>query len=222
MTISLTNGLSDLSRELGESTTNQTTRRIEHYNDAVVQFSNDKKWKFLLKKNTDLVTIAATTSYTIPSTGMDDRRSPGWAYAIYVGSDTTPYLPIAYEDRGDASLQGKKYFYIDPEDTTIYFMADLGAAGQTITVHYYHIPARTSDTSAGSFAIPDRYRKTVATLAAAFVQWGRYLDTQGNRLFNVYQRMLGDAEIQQEEQPTGKPKRLKHPLAYRGFRRSYP
>lgn len=221
MSINLTDGLDDLSKELGESSANQTSRRIQHYNDAVQDFSGERKWPFLVKKNEDLTTIADTKAYNIPS-GMSDARWPGAIKYIFVGTDTDEYIPIDYEKRGDASLVGKKYFYIDPETTQIIFMGDLGAAGQTITIHYFYIPARTEDlTTPGTFPIPDRYRKVISTLAAAYVQWGRYLEAQGNRLYNMYSRMLGKTTNQQAERPNKQPRRLEHPLAYRGFKRTY-
>lgn len=218
--INLSDGLSDLSRELGESTTNTTSRRVEHYGDAVVAFANEKKWPFLRKKSTDLTTAANTTSYDIPA-GMSDARWPGAIDQIYIGTDEDPYLPIDYDKRGDPAYTDGKYFYVDPEFTQITFLTDQ-TAGQTIAIHYFYIPARTSDTTNGTYPIPDRYRKPIATLAAAFTQWSRYLEAQGNRLFNVYQRQLSGVVDQQNETISKKPKTLVHYLQYLGFRRTYP
>jgi hypothetical protein len=222
MSVLVSTGLSDLSKELGETTTNSTARRVGHYGDAVVEFANAHKWPFLVKKSTTLVTIANTKVYAIPAGVLAEMRKPGGIKAIYVGSGVDAFLPIDYDQRGAASLQGKQFFYLDLEETSIGFIKDLGAAGQTITLYYYYIPARITDTAdVVGYPIPERYRKIVATLAAAYVQWSRYLESQGNRLFNVYQRMLGEVSGQQAERNTGKPKRLQHPLEYRGFRRTY-
>lgn len=219
--ILLTTGLSDLSKELGETTTNTTARRIGHYGDAVVEFANAKKWPFLIKKDITLTTLANTKTYTIPEGVLADWRSPGGIKEIYIGSSTTPVLPMEYVNR---SIAGNELqFYLDPEETQITFTKDLGAAGQVITIHYYYIPLRITDLEdEDGYPIPERYRKIVATLAGAYVQWSRYLESQGNRLFNVYQRMLGEVSGQQSERNSGAPKNLPHPLAYRGFKRTYP
>ncbi len=220
MAILLQTGLSDLSRELNETNVNSTTARIGHYNDAATDFSKERKWPFLVKKNESLTTLASTKTYTIPSAVLADWRSPGAIKAIHIG--TSEYLPIDWEDRNDSKYDGGKFFYIDPEETQITFMADLGTAGQTITIHYYYIPARQTDVTAGSFPLPDRYRKEIAVLAAAYVQYSRYLDAQGNLKMNLYNQMMGKAKYQQAETHRKKPRKLQHFLAYRGFRRTYP
>ena len=63
--ISLSNCLTDLSKELGESVTNTSQRRIEHYCDAVQEFSNERKWPFLVKENTSLNTGVGTAGSVI-------------------------------------------------------------------------------------------------------------------------------------------------------------
>ncbi len=220
MAITLQTGLSDLSRELNETNVSQAPARIGHYGDAVTDFCKERKWPFLIKKNETLVVVADTRAYTIPSAVTADWRTPGAIKAIHIG--TGEFLPIDWEDRNDSRYTGKKFFYIDPEETTITFTCDLGTAGQTITIHYYHIPARTSDLSSGSYPLPDRYRKEVAVLAAAYVQYSRYLDSQGNLKMNLYNRMMGKAVFQQSETHRNKPRKLQHFLQFRGFRRTYP
>lgn len=221
MAVSLTSGLSDLSKELGETNTNTGTRRIQHYNDAVVDFANDRKWAFLVKENTELSTVSGDQSYAIPAAVLADWRSPGAIKEITLGDGETPIKPIDWDQRGDARFDGKNYFYINPEETTIYFKVAIDAV-YTVHIHYYYIPARTTDTTSGTFPIPDRYRKAVALLAAAYVQWSRYLDQQGNRLFNLYAKMVGGIAQQQSERHNYKPRSLPHYLHYRGFRRTYP
>lgn len=216
--ISLSNGLSDLSKELGESTTNTSARRIQHYNDAVIDFASERRWKFLVKENTSMTTVSGTQSYTIHADILADWRAPGAIKEITIGDDTDPIKPIDWEERGDPRFSGGNFFYINPEEETIYFMKEISAA-ETIHVHYYYIPERIEDTeSEDTFPIPDRFRKVVGTLAAAYAQWGRYLEQQGNRLFNTYTRMLESKAIQQEERHQFKPKRLPHYLQYRGHR----
>lgn len=220
--VTLADGLSDMSKELGETTTNTSVRRVQHYGDAIIEFFNARKWPFAIKKdNTSLSTLANTVIYAIPAGILADMRQPGGIKEIYIGSETTPYLGIDFELRNDSAYTDGKYFYIDPETTTITFLKTLGAAGQAMTIHYYFIPARATDTTTGTYPLPDRYRKIVATLAAAFVQWGRYLEGQGNRLYNVYTRMLDGVTDQQTEPGTSQPKVLQHPLTYKGFRRIY-
>lgn len=220
MSILLSTGLQDLSRELGETAANQTSPRIKHYNDAVTEFSNEQKWTFLIKKNEELTTAADTKIYTIPAAVLADWRIPGAIKAINIG--TAEYKPIDYEDRNVSDYDGKKIFYIDPENTQITFKCDLGAADVTITIHYYYIPARTEDLNAGTFPIPDRYRKILSILAAAYVQWGRYLSAEGNRLYNLYGIELAKIKDQQNEMHSFKRKRLQPYPQYKGFRRNYP
>lgn len=221
MTVSLTDGLSDLSKELGETNTNSNTRRIGHYNDAVVDFANERKWPFFVKKNVQLSTVVGTQSYAIPAAVLADWRSPGAIKEITFGDSADPIKPIDWEDRNNESFSNKNYFYIDPEETTIYFKVSVDAV-YVVNIHYWYIPARTTDTSAGSFPFPDRYRKAVALLAGAYVQWSRYLDQQGNRLFNLYTKHVGSITTQQSERHKFKPRSLTHYLQYRGFRRRYP
>ena len=208
MNYNLISGLSDLSGELGESTTNKTPKRVGYYNDAVVQFAGDRKWPFLVKKNTELTTVAAQQTYTIPAS-MDDRRSPGFIKSIYIQGSAIPIAPANY--------------YTDEEETTITFLNEIAVTGRVLTIHYYYIPTRLTDPEDTNteFPIPDRYRKTVSTLAAAFVQWSRYLDAQGNRLYNLYEKMVQGVTNQQSEVNTGAAKRKRHFLQDIGFKRTY-
>lgn len=227
MGITLIQGLGDISKELGESTTNQSTNRITHFGDAVQWFFGERKWPFSIKKDTSLVTIASTTEYTVPAGVKAIWREPGAIKEITVGTVTSsnkPFKPIDWEQRADPRFDSKNNFYLDPEETKIYFKKDLGAAGQTITIYYWHIPARLTDVSdvTTTIPIPDRYRKPLGTLGAAFVQWSRYLETAGNRLFNLYQRMVSSVASQQTERHSQKPMSFPHYLQWRGFRRKYP
>lgn len=220
MAISLQTGLSDLSRELNETNVNVTVPRIGHYNDAVTDFAKERKWPFLVKKNEELLVLANTKVYTIPASVLADWRSPGAIKAIHIG--TGEFLPIDWEARNDARYTGKNFFYIDPEETQITFTADLGAAGAAISIHYYFIPARQTNLESGTFPMPDRYRKEIQVLAAAYVQYSRYLDAQGNLKMNLYNRMMGKAVYQQSETHRNKPRKFQHFLQHRGFRRTYP
>lgn len=221
MGYTLTTGLSDLSKELGETTTNSTSRRIGHYNDAVVHFANDRKWPFLVKKNTD-DTTDGNSNNEYPLTGITDIRMPGGIKEITLGTSTTAYLPINWDRRSDPRYAGGKYFYILPDESAFRFIADVGT-GDTINIWHYYIPARITDSeSVSEFPIPDRYRKIVAVLGAAFVQWARYLEAPGNRLFNLYQSLVKDAVGQQSEQSSRKPRSLTSYPQYKGFKRRYP
>ncbi|OGI28081.1 MAG: hypothetical protein A2184_01070 [Candidatus Moranbacteria bacterium RIFOXYA1_FULL_44_7] len=219
MAISLTNGLSDTSRELGETVTKQTTRRIESYNDAIQDFANDSKWPFLVKKDESLTTISGQNNYSLA--GITDIRKPGGIKLITIG--TTDYSPIDYTDRNDDRYDGGKYFYLDPDDGQFTFMTDITTTGTTITIWYYYIPARiTSVTAVETFPIPDRYRKVIAVLAGAYVQWSRYLEAQGNRLYNLYTKLVRNVGLQQSERNSNHPRKLQHFLQHKGFQRTYP
>lgn len=217
MSYSLTNGLNDLSRELGESSVNITLPRIRHYGDAVVQFAKDRKWSFLCKENT---TIPTTTSQSYDTSSITDMRRPGGIKEITIGDSSDPYLPVDYDQRNDSRIANRKRFYMKPDETTLVFVGDL-TAGQTIHIWYYYIPARTEDTTAGTYPIPDDKRKIVATLAAAYVQWGRYLEAPGNRLYNLYTKMIDQEVTLDSERNSGNPRKLVHYLQRIGFRRSY-
>lgn len=221
----LITGLSDLSTELGENTTNITAKRVKQYGDAVIDFCNEKKWPFLLKKAT-LSAVTTQTGRRYALAPIDDLRMPGGIKEIQIGTDAADnpaYVPIAYEDRHDPTMPQKNFYY-DDETGDIVLGSDPGTAGQSIVVRYYHVPARLTDTNnvVLLYPIPDRYRKAVATLAAAYVQWSRYLDAQGNRLFNLYQRMVDKVGDQQAERNKFQPRRFQHYLQFRGFRRKYP
>lgn len=216
MPITLLEGLSDTSKELGETTTNSTTRRIQHYGDAVIDFANERKWKFLLKKNTDMSSVVGTQSYAIHANILADWRTPGAIKEITIGDSTDAIKPIDWEDRGDPRFDNGNYFYINPEETTIYFKKAIDQAA-TINVYYFYIPARTDDLETpGTYPIPSRYRKAIGLLAASNVQFARYLDQQGSRLFNLYTKQLKSIVQQQSEQHTFKPRSLPHFLQYRG------
>ena len=216
----LTTGLSDQSKELGETTVVSTPIRIRTYNDALIDFVNEKKWPFLIKENAALSTVVGSNEITI--TSITDMRWPGPIKEILLGSETEAYLPINWEDRNDTRYSNGKYFYISPDGATITLKGDLMTEVLVVHIWYYYIPARIEDTtSVSTFPIPDRYRKVVATLGAAYVQWSRYLDAQGNRLFNIYEKMIGKITDQQSERSDKNPKRLPHYLQHIGFRRVY-
>ncbi|MCL4387312.1 hypothetical protein M1307_02870, partial [Patescibacteria group bacterium] len=110
MSVLLSDGLSDLSKELGETTTNTSSRRVEHYGDAVIEFFNARKWPFAIKKdNTHLSTLAATLVYAIPAEILADMRSPGGIKEIYIGTETDPYLSIEFDERNNPVYDGGKY-----------------------------------------------------------------------------------------------------------------
>ena len=217
----LTTGLSDQSKELGETTVVSTPIRIRTYNDAVVDFANERKWPFLVKENAAKSTIVGVN--TIDISDITDMRWPGPIKEILLGSETEAYLPINWEDRNDIRYSSGKYFYISPDEATLTLKGDLMTEILVVHIWYYYIPVRIEDTtSATTFPIPDRYRKAVAILGAAYVQWSRYLDVQGNRLFNIYEKMIGKITDQQSERSDRNPKRLQHYLQFIGFRRTYP
>lgn len=219
MSITLTIGLTDLARELGENGTVQTTSvRIRAYNDAMVEFFSEKKFPFAIKLNTAKTTIPGVKTYSIAD--IADMRSPGGIHEIYLGSNEKPHLPIDWTDRNNRDVQGGMYFCMTPDGQSIQFLGDITTA-QTINIWHYYIPARIEDiTSSATFPIPERYRKTVSTLAAAYVQWSRYLDAQGNRLFNLYTKMIGKTKAEQSERHTRQALKFPHYLKRIGFRRT--
>lgn len=215
--ITLTQGLTDLSKELGESTTNTSARRIQHYNDAIQEFANERKWKFLVKFNDDLTTGVGTAGTAIDITGITDMRMPGGIKEITVAGEDDPFLPVNYDKRNQVT--GRNRFYITPDEQTLKFTKDL-AASQVISMWYYYIPERIEDTaSVSSFPIPARYRKALGTLGACFVQWSRYLDGQGNRLLNVYNRLVEKIEANQSETNDGVPPTMPNPASRMPLRR---
>jgi len=224
MSIKLLDGLSDLSKELGETNTNSTTNRIRHYNDAIQAFFAEKKWSFSTKKDESLATVAGEQRYNLDL--ITDIRQPGGFKEIMIGADAEDnpaYTPIDYEQRHMPQFRGQKYFYYDQETNDIVFLTEIAQTGLAITIRYYFVPERIEDTgSADEFPCPDKFRKIIATLAAAYVQWARYLDAQGNRLFNMYDRLLNKTSFQQEERNRNNPRKMEHPLRWRGFKRTYP
>lgn len=217
-------GLADLSRELNESTTVTDSKRVGHYNDAVAWFASEKKFPFLRKLNSSFNTNDIASDGGLDISTITDMREPGGIYELYIdGQSNDPYIPIEFDVRNQSRYTNKKFIYLNPTGDTIYFKATPDS-NKTIYLWYYFIPARITDTNdtSSTFPIPDRYRKVVATLAAAFVQWSRYLDAKGNLLFNVYQQMVGQVEQQQGERHKGMPKSLQHTLQYKRFKRSYP
>lgn len=220
MPVSLINGLADLSKELGETSANQTPNRVKHYNDAVQEFFNERRWPFSTKIDSSLITTAGEQRYDL--SGITDMRKPGGIKEVTIGeeaSDNLPYLPVPFSSRYMPQYRGRKFFYIDDESNEIVFLGTISETGLYVNIRYYFVPARAEVVSSGSFPFPDQFRKTVATLAAANVQWGRYLDSQGNRLYNMYQRLLNKVDFQQAERSAGNPRRIGHPLGWLGFRR---
>lgn len=210
--ITLTQGLADTSKELGESTTNDSARRIQHYNDAIQEFSNERKWKFLVKENTSLVTAANNGAIDI--TGIDDMRMPGGIKEITISGFTDPFLPINFEDRFVESTKNR--FYITPDEQSLKFTKEI-ESGLTLDMWHWYIPDRIEDTaSVETFPIPSRYRKAIGTLAAAFVQYSRYLDGPGSRLINFYNVLVEKVELNQSEKNSGTPNRIPNPMAWRG------
>jgi hypothetical protein len=224
MAIQLIDGLGDLSKELGETSANQTPNRIKHYNDAVQAFLAERKWPFTSKKDTSLTTVAGQKTYDL--SGITDIRQPGGIKEILIGADepgNQAFLPVDFEQRHSANLSSGKYFYIDEETNELVFLGEISSTGSTITIRYYFVPARIEDVAdTVGFQVPQQFRKAIGTLAAAYVQWARYLDAQGNRLYNMYERLLNKASFQQSERNKMNPRKMEHPLRWRGFQRSRP
>lgn len=220
MSVTLTQGLSDLSRSLGESTVNQTTQRIGHYNDAIIEFFNERKWPFAVKLNSDLSSAAGDLDYDISS--IEDRRLPGAVKEVTLGALDGVFTPINWADRFDSRYDSGKYIYEDPTQDTLYFKSDPGGA-YAINIYYYHIPARIEDTaSVLTFPLPTRYRKAVALLGAAHVQYSRYLTADGDKKMRLYKDLLQMITDQQSERNTGNPRKFGNPMRRWGFRRTYP
>lgn len=215
--ITLSQGLADLSKELGESTTNTSTRRIQHYNDAVQEFANERKLTFLVKQNTSLDTGDGNSAIDI--TGITDMRMPGGIKEITVTGYDDPFLPVPYEDRTVESTKNR--FYITPDEQSLKFTKELNASA-ALSMWYWYIPDRIEDTaSEDTFPIPSRYRKALGTLGAAFVQYSRYLDGPGSRLINFYNALIEKIELNQSEKHYGTPRQIKNPMSWRGPLRQY-
>lgn len=222
MSHTLTTGLTDTARELGESsaTINTGAVRIRAYNDAILHFVLQKKWPFLIKSNATISTAANVKTYSLST--ITDMRHPGAIYEVYLGSETTPYIPIEWKNRNNDEYVGGRYCYLTPDNANLVFVGDITSV-KVITIWYYYLPARIEDSGSVSlFPIPDSFRKAIATLAAAFIQYSRYLDSQGNRLFNMYEKMVGMIEYQQSERSVGNKMKIEHPLKRFGMRRIYP
>lgn len=216
--ITLVQGLTDLSKELGEATTNTSARRIQHYNDAVQEFANERKWPFLVKQNSALTTGSGTGPVSIVS--IEDMRMPGGIKELTIADESEPFLPISYEDR--LIQADRNRFYITPDEQNIKFTKEV-EPNKAINLWYWYIPERIEAIeSDDEFPIPARYRKILGVLAGAFVQYSRYLDNQGGRMINYYQRLLAKAETNQAETNSGTPKRLENPMSWRGQFRKYP
>lgn len=224
MSIKLIDGLSDLSKELGETSANTTTNRIRHYNDAMLAFFTERKWPFGTKKNSTLTTVKNQAKYSLAT--ITDIRMPGGIKEIQIGDDAVDnpaYIPLSYSQRHMPQFQGQRYFYIDEETNELVFISIPDTTGLAINIRYFYVPERIESLdSTDEFPVPDQFRKLVATLAAAYVQWGRYLDAQGNRLYNMYERLLVKTETQQAERNNMNPRKFEHPLRWKGFRRVYP
>lgn len=218
MSVTLSTGLSDTSRELGETVTNNTSSRVSSYNDAVQTFFNEKKWPFARKSDATQTTTSGTQTYTIP---MSDWRAPGGIYKIKVGSTT--HLPIDEEDKERAENNGGAFFYLNELDTQVTFLKDITTTGTTITYYYYAVPTRITDTTSGVFALlPDRCRKVVAYLTASFVLRGRHMNGEANDRFKLYQLEVKNMSLQQSERNTNHPRTFGHYLKHLGWRRTYP
>lgn len=220
MAHTLTQGLNDLSRELGEANVNQTTARINHYNDGLVDFFSKKKWPFAIKKNIAHLTTSNINTYTISD--ITNMRQPGGIKEITIGT-SEPYLPIDWDKRFDSRYAGGAFFYMDPQQEEITFKKTIADTGSVITIYYYHIPARITDLdSVETWPLPDQYRKAVAINAASFVQYARYLGGEGDKKTNLFERRVNEAIEQQNERPSKAPKSFRHFLQNIGFRRVYP
>lgn len=218
MSINLNTGLSDMSRALGESNVNTSTGRIGHYNDAVIDFFSEKKYPFALKTNSSLTTAIGTQSYSLAT--ITDLRRPGGIKEITLGNSDEPLLPISWELRNSPQATSRN-FYTDPDDQTLYFVGDITEV-KTINIYHYLIPARIEDTNSGStFPIPEKYRRAVALLAAAYVQYSRYLSAEGDTKMRLYVRELQRVGDQQSERHTGNARYFGNYLAAVGFRRRY-
>jgi hypothetical protein len=142
---------------------------------------------------------------------------PGGIKEITVAGESDPFLPVKYEDR--SQVTGRNRFYITPDEQSLKFTKDI-AASQVISMWYYYIPARIEDTtSVETFPVPARYRKALGTLGGAFVQWSRYLDMQGNRMLNVYNRLVEKIETNQSERNDGVPNTMPNPASRIPMRR---
>ena len=217
MSVTLVDGLADLSRELGESSTDTSTKRINYYNDAVQRFFNERKWPFALISDISQTSVSGTQTYKVPS----DCRKPGGIK--YIQYDDAEYKPVPYHERDNDKYDGGNWFYYSPDFSTFTFLKDITDDGKTITIWYYAVPERQTDTSTGEFTLlPDRYRQAVAFLAAAFVLWGRHMNTDANNKYSLYVQQIKDITLQQSERPNNLPRTFGHYLKHVNWRRKYP
>lgn len=213
MSVTLQQGLKDLSYELGETSVNTTEPRVAKYGEAIVQFFNEHKWKFATKENASITT---TTSKTYDISDITDMRDPGGIKSIEING--AEYLPIPFEKRFDSRYNSKNFFYHDIDLQTITFTSEM-TAGYPIKIRYWFIPERTTDVTLGTYPLPDRYRKAVSLLASAYVQQARYLDAQASSKFVLYEREIKKLIGQQSERHTGMNRSFGNFLNHIGFRR---
>lgn len=218
----LQTGLGDLSRELNENSTNTGTKRIGNYNDAVIEFFNEKRWPFAVKTNTALTTTQGLQTYDISA--ITDMRWPGPIKEIFFGDDTAAnsgFKPVDYENRHDGDVANGSFFYVDESTGELTFLKEVAEGGKTISIRYWFTPARV-ETLEGIILVPERYRTAVALLAASKAQGSRYLSGEAARLYNLYIRQLNSIQYQQSERSRNGNRRFPHPLRRAGFRRTYP
>ena len=216
MSYTLQQGLEDLSTILNESTTQTSTARKNHYNEAVQEFCNERKWPFTIKKHTD-TTVADQADYDLPS----DIREPGGLIEVLIGNQE--YKPIPFNDRLDSKYSSGYYYCVYPENDNrkIKFIPTPSSSGDTITIRYFSVPSRVTDLN-GTLDIPDRYRRPIALLAAEFVSRAKRQHATANNFRVLYDRAIEKITVQQAERHKKLPRTFGHYLKYIGFKRTYP
>lgn len=164
--------------------------RKKQLNRGEIQFAKDSK--FLRNKATG--TLDSTKKLTVPSDWLETK-------VLIVNNcviNSNREIAIQDYDRYKDYAGSYPYYYMTMESGVRYFVF-LGAVdGVSYVMHYISKPSTELSSDSDTSSFPEEYREATVYYAAGQLMQQVGKSEYADRYFNMYQRMVRDAQMQAE------------------------
>lgn len=164
--------------------------RKKQLNRGEMQFAKDSK--FLRNKATG--TLDSTKKLAIPSDWIETK-------VLIVNNcviNSNREIAIQDYDRYKDYLGAYPYYYMTMESGVRYFVFIGAVDGLTYTMHYISKPSTELSADSDTSSLPEEYREAPVYYCAGQLMQQVGKSEYADRYFNMYQRMVRDAQMQAE------------------------
>lgn len=212
--------LTEVSVQLGETTTDVSTARITMANRSIRHTFEQYSWSFR-RKELSLTTTVGVQEYDLTDIANVPDNDYDTQFGLYeVWNGTTRLDPILYERRGDYT--NSDCFTLTPDNHSIVFSSSQTSA-TTYTIWYYarHVDVSSTGTTL-KLSIPENFLVPVCTYIRHLVHDRKRQRNDARNMILDYQEQISDLQMSQvKSKARGLKRNITNPIQYTRYTRRY-